>query len=58
MEIFEYLINYFGLDLIGSAETFPELLERFLFAMFAIFLIVAVFRAFFWFAWKMETLIK
>ncbi|MBP3458499.1 MAG: hypothetical protein J6K58_04765 [Lachnospiraceae bacterium] len=58
MEILTYLITWFQLDLIESAETFPELLQRFFFVLFAMYLILSVFRALFWFAWKMETLIK
>lgn len=55
MEIFLDLISYFGINLIEEAETFPELLQRFLYSLFALYLIVFVFRAFFTAVWKIKS---
>lgn len=54
MDIFMDLITYFGIDLIAEAETFPELLQHFMFSLFAMYLVVFIFRAFFAAVWKIK----
>lgn len=58
MEIFTELITYFGIEMIGQAETFPELLQYFLMSMFSIYLIVLVISTMFNAVWHIKNDLK
>ena len=45
MSIINELIQFFGLDLIAAAETFPELLSNGIYAFLAACIVVYVIRA-------------
>lgn len=47
MQIIEELINFFGLDFISKAETFPELLQSIVYIFMACAVLLFTFRAFF-----------
>ena len=47
MQLIEELINFFGLDAISTAETFPELLQAIVCIIMACSLLLFVFRGFF-----------
>jgi hypothetical protein len=51
MEILMELISYFGIEMIGEAETFPQLLQSFLTTMLAIYLVVIVITELFKATW-------
>ncbi|MBD5541358.1 MAG: hypothetical protein HDR00_09260 [Lachnospiraceae bacterium] len=54
MELFDLITVYFGLDKIAEAQTFPELLQAFLYTMFALYLVVFLFRAVFSVSWRLQ----
>lgn len=54
MEIFQMMIDYFSLSAISEAETFPDLLQAFIYTLLALYLIVFIFRAFFTATWKIR----
>lgn len=47
MQIIEELKNFFGLELISEAQTFPELLQAVVCLLMACALLLFVFRGFF-----------
>lgn len=54
MEFFEIMSSYFGLNNLAEAQTFPELLQTFLCTMFAMYIVVSIFRAVFTATWKIR----
>lgn len=58
MELFNQIIEYFGLHLISEAETFPELLEFSFQSVFALFLVVMIFRVIFKFMGECNRLME
>lgn len=54
MELFDLITIYFGLDKIAEVQTFPELLQAFLYTMFALYLVVFMFRAVFSASWRLQ----
>lgn len=54
MEIFKMLIDYFSLDAISEAQTFPEFLQAFFYTLLALYLVVFIFRAMFAATWKIR----
>lgn len=55
MDIYRYLLEYFEIGQLGACSTFPELLEAMLHIMFAIALIVFIFKALFACVWRIGT---
>lgn len=47
MQIIEELIDFFGLDAISTAETFPELLQAIVYIFMACSVLLFTFRSFF-----------
>jgi hypothetical protein len=54
MNIFLDLVSYFGIDALSQAETFPELLQNIFYCLFAVYLIVFIFRLMFNATWKIR----
>lgn len=54
MDVFMDLLAYFGINLVGECETFPEMLQAFFYTLFAIYLVVFIFRALFAATWKLS----
>ena len=52
MDIYNYLIQYFEIGQFGSCSTFPEFIEVLFHVMFAIALIVFIFKALFACVWR------
>lgn len=45
MELLNMIIDFFAVDAIGSAQTFPEFLQAFCHLFMACFIVIFVFRA-------------
>lgn len=54
MYIFNELLTYFGVNRLSECVTFPELLEWFLMCLFAIVLILFIFKMFFNAVWQIQ----
>ena len=52
MDLYNYLIQYFEIGSLGACSTFPQLLECMLNIMFAIALIVFIFKCLFACVWR------
>lgn len=58
MEIFYDLVSYLGIDLLGSCETFPELLQSFFMMLFAMYIIVMTIKAVISASYKLTNMLK
>ena len=54
MDLFMDIITYFGINLVEQAETFPQLLQNFMYSAFAMYIMVCIFRAFANASWKIS----
>lgn len=54
MEIFTELLSYFGVPMISQASSFAELLQFFLLCVFALYLILFMFKFLFNAVWQIQ----
>lgn len=54
MEIFQMIVDYFSLNAISEAQTFPELLQALVNILCCMYLILMIFRALFNASWRIQ----
>lgn len=58
MELFQQVIDYFGLPLISEATTFPQLIGALFISIFSIYLVVLIFKVIFGFMSQVNRLME